>query len=130
MTPTARVFADRAAAGVALGRAMRRRKLQGPVLVLGLPRGGVPVAHEIARALEAPLDVMLVRKVGMPGQPELAIGAVASGDIVVRDHSVERIFPGIAEAFDRIAAEERRELRRREAVYRAGLPPLALEGKA
>jgi putative phosphoribosyl transferase len=130
MTPTARVFADRAAAGVALGRAMQRRKLQGPVLVLGLPRGGVPIAHEIARALEAPLDVMLVRKVGMPGQPELAIGAVASGDIVVRDHSVERIFPGIAEAFDRIAAEERRELRRREAVYRAGLPPLALEGKA
>src|SRR5689334_11319182 len=82
-----------------------------------------------SRALEAPLDVMLVRKVGMPGQPELAIGAVASGDIVVRDHSVERIFPGIAEAFDRIAAEERRELRRREAVYRTGLPPLALEGK-
>src|ERR1700758_5056471 len=105
MTPTPRIFADRAAAGVALGQALQRRKLQAPVLVLALPRGGVPVAHEIARLLDAPLDVMLVRKVGMPGQPELAIGAVASGDIVVHEPSIERFFPGIAEAFDRIAAE-------------------------
>jgi len=72
---------------------------------------------------------MLVRKVGMPGQPELAIGAVASGDIVVRDPTIEQEVPGIAEAFDRIAAGERRELLRREQVYRAGLEPLALEGK-
>jgi putative phosphoribosyl transferase len=99
------------------------------VLVLALPRGGVPIAHEIAQAFAAPLDVMLVRKVGMPGQPELAIGAVASGEIEVRDRSIERIFPGIAEDFDRVAAAERRELRRREAVYRAGRPPLLLEGR-
>jgi len=129
MTLTARVFADRAAAGAALAREMRQRSLQPPLLVLALPRGGVPVGYEVARALAAPLDVMLVRKVGMPGQPELAIGAVASGDIVVHERTIEQEIPGIAEAFDRIAAEERRELLRREQVYRAGLQPLVLEGK-
>jgi putative phosphoribosyl transferase len=127
MTP--RVFADRVAAGTALAREMQQRQLPPPVLVLALPRGGVPVASEVAAALDAPLDVMLVRKVGMPGQPELAIGAVASGDIVVHDRGIEREIPGIAEAFDRIAAEERRELLRREQVYRAGLAPLVLTGK-
>ena len=129
MPLTAKVFADRAAAGVALAAEMKRRPLRPLVLVLGLPRGGVPVAHEIARALEAPLDVMLVRKVGMPGQPELAIGAVAAGGIVVHDRTLEREYPGIAAAFERVAAEERRELSRRERVYRAGLAPLFLEGK-
>jgi len=129
MALTARVFADRAAAGAALAGEMQQRPLRAPVLVLALPRGGVPVAYEVARVLDAPLDVMLVRKVGMPGQPELAIGAVASGDIVVRDPTIEQEVPGIAEAFDRIAAGERRELLRREQVYRAGLEPLALEGK-
>jgi putative phosphoribosyl transferase len=126
---TTRVFADRAAAGAALAREMQRRPLQTPVLVLALPRGGVPVAYEVARAIDAPLDVLLVRKVGMPGQPELAIGAVASGDIVVHEPTIEREVPGIAADFDRIAAEERRELRRREQVYRAGLAPLALTGR-
>ena len=129
MALTARIFADRAAAGAALAGEMQQRPLRAPVLVLALPRGGVPVAYEVARVLDAPLDVMLVRKVGMPGQPELAIGAVASGDIVVRDPTIEQEVPGIAEAFDRIAAGERRELLRREQVYRAGLEPLALEGK-
>jgi len=129
MAFTARVFADRAAAGVALARELRQRKLPSALLILALPRGGVPVAHEIARALGAALDVMLVRKVGMPGQPELAIGAVASGGIVVREAGIERDFPGIAAAFDRIATQERRELERREQVYRAGLAPLVLEGK-
>ena len=129
MALTARVFADRATAGVALAAEVQQRQLQPPVLVLALPRGGVPVAYEVARLLEAPLDVMLVRKVGMPGQPELAIGAVATGDIVVRDRTLEQEYPGIGEAFERVAAEERRELSRREGVYRAGLGPLALEGK-
>ena len=128
MALTARVYADRAAAGVALAQELQQRKLQAPVLVLALPRGGVPVAYEIARALEAPLDVMLVRKVGVPGQPELAMGAVASGGIVVHDRDLEREYPGIAESFERVAAEERRELARRERVYRAGLAPLALQG--
>jgi putative phosphoribosyl transferase len=129
MAMTARVFADRAAAGAALAREMKQRPLRPPMLVLALPRGGVPVGYEVARALDAPLDVMLVRKIGMPGQPELAIGAVAPGDIVVHERAIEQEMPGIAEAFDRIAAEERRELLRREQVYRAGLAPLALEGK-
>jgi putative phosphoribosyl transferase len=129
MAFTARIFADRAAAGVALARELQQHKLPPPVLILALPRGGVPVAHEIARTLSAPLDVMLVRKVGMPGQPELAIGAVASGDIVVREPGIERLFPGMAAAFDRIATQERRELQRREQVYRGGLAPLLLEGK-
>jgi len=129
MAATARVFADRAAAGAELARSLQQRKLPRPVLVLALPRGGVPVAHQIALALQAPLDVMLVRKVGLPGQPELAIGAVAPGDIVVHDRSIERLFPDIAQSFDRVAAAERRELLRREAVYRAGLAPLALQGQ-
>jgi len=130
MAFTARVFADRAAAGAALARELQQHKLPPPVLILALPRGGVPVAHEIARVLGTPLDVMLVRKVGMPGQPELAIGAVASGDIVVREAGLERDFPGITAAFERIATQERRELQRREQVYRAGLAPLRLEGKS
>ena len=130
MAFTARVFADRAAAGAALARELQQHELPAPVLILALPRGGVPVAHEIARALGAPLDVMLVRKVGMPGEPELAIGAVAAGDIVVREPGIERVFPGIAAAFERIATQERRELQRREQVYRAGLAPLLLEGKS
>jgi putative phosphoribosyl transferase len=123
------VFTDRAAAGVALGEKMRTRQLPPPLLILALPRGGVPVAHEVARMLGAPLDVMLVRKVGMPGQPELAMGAIAAGGIVVRDPALESMFPDAAQAFERVAAEERRELERREQVYRAGLAPLALAGK-
>jgi putative phosphoribosyl transferase len=123
------VFTDRAAAGVALAAKMRTRQLPPPLLILALPRGGVPVAHEVARALGAPLDVMLVRKIGMPGQPELAMGAIASGDMVVRDLSLEKSSPDAAEAFERIAAQERWELERREQVYRAGLGPLALQGK-
>ncbi|HVN43909.1 MAG TPA: phosphoribosyltransferase family protein [Steroidobacteraceae bacterium] len=123
------VFADRAAAGEALAAMMQQRKLPPPLLILGLPRGGVPVAHEIACRLDAPLDVMLVRKIGMPGQPELAMGAVAPGGIVVRDASLERMFPDIGPDFERVAAQERLELARREQVYRAGLAPLALQGK-
>src|SRR5450755_2616370 len=78
-------FADREAAGVALGEALRKRELRPPVVVLGLLRGGVPVAYQVALALGAPLDVMVVRKVGAPGQPEFAIGAIASGDVIVRE---------------------------------------------
>jgi putative phosphoribosyl transferase len=85
MNPRSRVFADRTAGGIALAQKLQRSNLKPPVIVLGLPRGGVPVAFEVARVLNAPLDVMLVRKVGMPGQPELAIGAIASGNIVVHE---------------------------------------------
>lgn len=129
MSVQPRIFADRAAAGVALAQALQSRLLTPPVIVLALPRGGVPIALEVARMLEAPLDVMLVRKVGLPDQPELAMGAVASGGIVVHDESIEKAFPDLAGSFDRLAAEQRTELERRERVYRRGLPPLDLAGK-
>jgi predicted phosphoribosyltransferase len=112
-----------------LARDLQRRLLRPPLLVLGLPRGGVPVAFEVARLLNAPLDVMLVRKIGMPGQPELAIGAIASGGIVVHEPRIAKEIPDIARNFDRLVEHERRELERRERVYRPGLPPLRLEGQ-
>lgn len=122
-------FKDRAAAGVALALELKRRKLEPPLLVLGLPRGGVAVASEVASELDAPLDVMLVRKIGMPGQPELAIGAIASGNIVVHEPRMAKDLPDLAETFDRRVEAERRELERRERVFRAGLAPLALKDK-
>jgi putative phosphoribosyl transferase len=99
------------------------------VIVLGLPRGGVPVADEVARALNVPLDVLVVRKVGLPGQPELAIGAIASGDIVVHEPSTAMEFPQLARDFEGLAKIQRRELKRRERVYRCGLAPLDLKGR-
>lgn len=119
-----RVFADRVVAGRELARALVKCKLEGPLLVLGLPRGGVPVAYEVARALHAALDVMIVRKVGMPGQPELAIGAIASGNITVRERA-----SGLDLPFEQIAKRERVELERRERLYRAERAPLQLQGK-
>jgi putative phosphoribosyl transferase len=129
MIPSSRVFVDRSAAGVALGKRLLKQELTRPVLVLGLPRGGVPVAYEVARLLNAPLDVMLVRKVGLPQQPELAIGAVASGGIVVHEPQIAAEVPDFAAVFERLAEPERHELERREELYRAGLPPLDLRGK-
>jgi len=123
------VFADRAAAGVALGAKLKRLHLVRPVIVLGLPRGGVPVAHEVACALDAPLDVLTVRKVGMPGQPELAMGAIAAGDVVVREPWVSSTSAQLTDAFAQRARIEREELERRERAYRAGLAPLALSGQ-
>ncbi len=129
MKPVSRRFTDRAAAGIALARELQRQVLEPPLLVLGLPRGGVAVAYEVARTLEAPLDVMLVRKIGMPGQPELAMGAIASGNIIVHEPRAAREIPGLGAAFERLVETERRELERRERLFRAGLGALALEGK-
>lgn len=129
MAASPRIFMDRAAAGITLARELQQRPLQRPVIVLGLPRGGVPVAYEVARMLNAPLDVMLVRKIGMPGQPELAIGAIASGNIVVHEPRLEREIPGLAETFDRLVQVERRELERREGVFRPGLAPIELKSQ-
>lgn len=114
---------------MALARELQQRYLKPPVMVLGLPRGGVPVAFEVARLLNAPLDVMLVRKVGMPGQPELAIGAIASGNIVVHEPLITNEIPELAETFDHLVEHQRRELDRRERVYRHGLGQLELKGK-
>lgn len=129
MMLSSRVFADRAAAGVALARKVLKQNFQPPVLVLGLPRGGVPVAYEVARVLNAPLDVLVVRKVGMPGEPEVAIGAIASGSIAVYEPRSAAQVPDFEPLFQRLAREERHELERRERLYRAERPPLDLRGK-
>lgn len=121
-------FANRRAAGVALAHAVGELGLKPPVTVLGLPRGGVPVAHEVANALQAPLDVMVVRKVGMPGHRELAIGAIA-GDVVVRDPGAVSQVGTLGKHFEQLALAERKELQRRERKYRAGAAPLDLRGQ-
>ncbi len=98
-------------------------------IVLGLPRGGVPVAFEVAQALRLPLDVFVVRKLGVPGQEELAMGAVASGGLVVVQADVVRAFGISQETMDAAAARERGEIARREALYREGRPPVRVEGR-
>jgi putative phosphoribosyl transferase len=124
-------FADRRAAGRAL--AARLTRPPGDVVVLGLPRGGVVVAVEVAAALGAPLDVLLVRKLGLPWQPELAMGAIAAaGDSVetVRTDAV-LLRAGVApETFAEVRSQELAELRRRESAYRAGRPALVLTDRA
>ena len=122
-------FADRRAAGRQLARALARKHLRAPVVVLGLPRGGVPVAYEVARLLRAPLDVMPVRKVGMPGQPEVALGAIAASGVIVRSALGESGLEPGAQEFAALAAREELELLRRERLYRAGRGALELSGK-
>jgi predicted phosphoribosyltransferase len=122
-----RTFVDRRGAGRALANAMKRLRPASPVVVLGLPRGGLPVAYEVARALHCPLDVLIVRKIGMPGDPEVAIGAIASGGVCVHEPGLEQA-PRIAGIeFDELARTEARELERRELAYRGsrGAPDLA-----
>ena len=126
-------FADRRAAGRALAQALAQRPLGSPLgsplVVLALPRGGVPVAAEVARALRAPLDVLLVRKIGAPWQPELAVAAIAEGDppAVVVDETVRAASGVQRDWIDRQAAAERREIERRRRAYRGdrALRPLA-----
>jgi putative phosphoribosyl transferase len=129
MVGSSHVFVDRRTAGLALADAIRKMKLPAPVVVLGLPRGGVPVAYEVARALGAPLDVMVVRKIGMPGQPELAIGAIASGGIIVREDAGIAHLDAFGIPFEQLVETEREELQRRERAYRGNAPPLELAGQ-
>jgi predicted phosphoribosyltransferase len=116
-------FRDRRDAGRVLAERLQIYKGRGDLLVLALPRGGVPVAFEVARELQAPLDVLLVRKLGLPGHEELAIGAVATGGIRVLDEALLRQFGISAETVEGIAEREGRELQRRERAYRAEQPP-------
>lgn len=111
-------FQNRIDAGRQLAARLVRFAGRDDVLVLGLPRGGVPVAFEIAMALDAPLDVFVVRKLGLPGHEEFGIGAIASGDVRVVDEAVLRAYDVEAEALERITARERLELERRERLYR------------
>lgn len=99
------------------------------VLVLALPRGGVPIAFEVARALNAPLDIFLVRKLGVPGYEELAMGAIATGGIRVLNKDVLRHLSIPGEVIDEVAAGEQQELERREKLYRGGRPAPDVNGK-
>ncbi len=124
-----RSFQDRREVGRLLATKLREYAHRPDVLVLGLPRGGVPVAFEIARALDAPLDVLVVRKLGVPGREALAMGAIAGGGIRVLQDEVVRelgITPGVIE---RVTAAERQELVRRESLYRGNRPPLDVRGR-
>lgn len=124
-----RIFKDRIDAGRALAEAVARRVAESDVCVLALPRGGVPVAAEVARRLGAPLDVLVVRKIGAPGQPELAVGALASGDVLVMNDALTPYFSGAEEAIEATVRRERAELARRERAYRGERPPLEVKGR-
>jgi putative phosphoribosyl transferase len=123
------VFANRAEAGRALVKLLGDYAARDDVVVLGLPRGGVPVAFEIARALPADLDVLIVRKLGVPVQPELAMGAIASGGMLYVDHDVVRSMGVTKAEFDAVLAQERSELSRREVSYGDKRRTLSLEGR-
>jgi putative phosphoribosyl transferase len=117
-----RSFVDRRDAGRVLALHLAKYANRDDVIVLALPRGGVPVAYEVAAALGAPMDVFLVRKLGTPGHRELAMGAIASGGVRVLNEDVVRWY-GIPEsAIERVAREEEQELQRRERAYRDDLP--------
>lgn len=131
-----RRFADRRAAGRALAERLAvDAPGDGPrdVVVLGLPRGGVVVAAEVAAALGAPLDVLVVRKLGLPGQPELAMGAIAGVGDTVETVLVDSVLAAVdvaPTAFEEVRRRELAELRRREVAYRDGRPPVALTGRS
>jgi len=123
-------FRDRAEAGRQLAGLLQEYAGRDDVVVLALPRGGVPVASEVARALGAPLDVLVVRKLGVPGHEELAMGAIASGGAIVLDDSTIRALKIGDDELRRTVAAEERELERRESAYRSGRERPSLEGKA
>jgi predicted phosphoribosyltransferase len=125
-----RAFADRHEAGRALATALRTYAGRADVIVLALPRGGVPVAFEVAEALGVPLDLFMVRKLGAPQHPELAMGAIASGGVRVLNDDVVRWYGITPEQIDAVARDEQRELERREDAYREGRQALAIGGKA
>jgi len=122
-------FRNRNTAGRKLAEALQDYRQHPQGLVLALPRGGVPVAYEVASALELPLDVLVVRKLGFPGQEELAMGAIASGGVQVINSEVLDMVDVSEETIDRVAAREREELRRREAAYRGQRPFPALKDR-
>jgi predicted phosphoribosyltransferase len=122
-------FADRADAGRQLAEKLGHYRGRRDLLVLALPRGGVPVAFEVSRILGAPLDVLVVRKLGVPGHPELAMGAVVAGSTRVVNTDVVAA-QGIPDhVIDRVAASEQSELKRRERAYRGTRPPPEIRGK-
>jgi putative phosphoribosyl transferase len=122
-------FRDRTEAGRLLAAKLMKYANRPDVLVLALPRGGVPVAYEVARELHAPLDVFLVRKLGLPEREELAMGAIATGGVRVLNEEVVRALQVPDEVIDAVTAEERQELNRRERLYREDRPAPAVRGR-
>jgi len=122
-------FQDRTDAGRALAGVLTRYRADANAIVLALPRGGVPVGYEVATALGLPLDVLVVRKLGMPSQPELAMGAVASGGAIVLNEDVVRYLPRGSNAVEQVKARELQELTRRENSYRGDRPALQMHGR-
>jgi predicted phosphoribosyltransferase len=123
------LFRDRTDAGRLLAGELTRYADRRDVVVLALPRGGVPVAAEVARALHAPLDVFLVRKLGVPGHEELAMGAIATGGVRVLNDEVVAALEIPEQVIDEVAAEEQRELERRGCLYRGDRPPLPVRDR-
>jgi predicted phosphoribosyltransferase len=124
-----RPFRDRAEAGRRLAEALEARGGWRDAVVLALPRGGVAIGLEVARTIGAPLDVVVVRKLGVPWQPELAMGAVASGGVLLLNQEVVDTVRVSREEIAEIAATESREIERRERAYRSGLPAVEVRGK-
>src|SRR5437660_6868482 len=123
------LFRNRMHAGQVLAKMLQEYGNREDVVVLALPRGGVPVAFEIASALHAPLDVFLVRKLGVPGQEELAMGAIATGGIRVLNNEVVRILQIPDDVIEAVAEAQRRELERRQRAYRDDRPPPRVRGR-
>jgi putative phosphoribosyl transferase len=130
MTTPSRPFRNREHAGQALASHLMAYANKTDVVVLGLPRGGVPVAAEVAAALRAPLDVFVVRKLGTPGHEELAMGAIASGGVRVLNDEVVRMLNLTQDQIDRVAAAEQRELERREHLYRGDRDLSGIQGRS
>jgi predicted phosphoribosyltransferase len=123
------LFADRQEAGMVLATRLGQYAGRADVVVLGLARGGVPVAHEVATRLGVAFDVFTVRKLGVPGHEELAMGAIASGGVLIVNEDVVHGLGIPARALERVAEAEQRELARREGLYRGGRPPLEVRGR-
>ncbi len=124
------VFHDRAEAGRLLAKQLARLAFDAKPLVLALPRGGVPVALEVARELPSELDIFLVRKLGLPGEEELAIGAIASGGTRILNQALVEELTISAETINLITVREQTELQRREQLYRRGLPAIPAAGRS
>lgn len=123
------IFRDRSDAGKYLAEKLQKYKGRADVLVLALPRGGVPVGYEVAKELDVPLDIFLVRKLGVPGHEELALGAIATGGVRVLNDEVVHYLHIRRQLIDAIAARELKELRRREVAYRGSRPEPDVKGK-
>lgn len=123
------LFQDRSEAGRILARRLKKYRNRPDILVLALPRGGVPVGYEVARTLNAPLDIFIVRKLGLPGQEEVAMGAIASGGVRILNDDLIRQLNIPQGMIDAVTAREQHELERRERLYRGDLPVPDIRGQ-